>query len=79
MIPVQTQTASTDKSENGNNSEVFYAASFDSSKIASTRDSIDVKKIDNENDAWEWIRVNIGVIQEVTGNGNCGYHSFIGA
>ena len=68
-IPVQTKTASSNKSEKGNNSEAFDAASFDSSKIASTIDSIDVAKIDNENDAWEWIRVNIGVIQEVHGDG----------
>ncbi len=33
-IPVQNETASSDKSEKGNNSEAFYAASFDSSKIA---------------------------------------------
>ncbi len=62
MIPVQTKTTSTDKSEKGNNSEAFYAASFDYSKIASTSDSIDVRKIDNENNAWEWIHVNIGVV-----------------
>ncbi len=47
-IPVQNETASSVKTENGNSSEAFFA-SFDSNKIASARDSIDVKNIDNEN------------------------------
>ncbi len=51
MIPVQTKTASSDKSEKGNNSEAFYTDSFDYSEIASARDSVDVKMIDNDNDA----------------------------
>ena len=79
IIPVQTETASSDKSEKGNNSEAFCASSFNSSEIANARDSIVVIKIDNENDTREWIRENIGIIEEVTGDGNCGYRSFIGA
>ncbi len=42
-------------------------------------DSINVNKRDDEDDAWKWIHENIGVVQEVTGDGNCGYRSFIGA
>ncbi len=77
-IPVQTKTASSDRLEKGNNSEAFCASCLDHIDIASAKDSIDVTKIDND-DAWEWIHENIGVIQEVTGDGNCGYRSFISA
>ncbi len=79
MIPFQTRTTSADKSEIGNNPEAFHAASLNSSEIASAKDSIDVKKIDNENNAWEWIHENIGVFQEVTGDGHCVCRSFISA
>ncbi len=79
MIPTQTKSTSADKSEKGNNSEVFLCASSKCSEIASARDCIKVEKIDNADDAWRWICGNIWIVQEVTRGGNCWYHSFIGA
>ncbi len=79
MISTQTKATSEDKSEKGNNPDAFLSASSKSSDIASARDSVDVEKIENEDKNWKWNRENIGVVQKVTGDGNCGYCSFIGA
>ncbi len=48
MIPTHTKATSENKSEKGNNPDEFLSASSKSSEIASTRDSIGVEKIDNE-------------------------------
>ncbi len=38
-----------------------------------------MEKIDNKDGVWYWICENIGVVQEVTEDGNCGYCYIIGA
>ncbi len=53
MILVQIKAASANKSEKGNNSEAFPSTSYKSTEIGSARDSIDVKKIENEDNAWK--------------------------
>ncbi len=68
MISTQTKATSEDKSEKGNNPDAFLSTSFKSREIASTKDPINVKKIDNEDDAWKWICENIGLVQEATGD-----------
>ncbi len=79
MIPVQIKVTPEDESEKHNDSEPFLSATYKSSEIGSTKDFINAENIENEDNAWEWICENIGIIQEVTRDGYCGYSSFIGA
>ncbi len=55
IISTQAKATLEDKSEKGNNPNMILSASSKSSEIAIARDSIDVEKIDNEEDAWKWI------------------------
>ncbi len=77
--PTQTKATSKDNSEKGNNSGAFYTVNSKCSEIAGNRDCINVEKIDNADNTWRLICKNIGMVEDVTPDGNCGYHSCIGA
>ncbi len=78
MIPTQSKATSEDKSEKFSNPGVFLSVSSKCNEIASSKDCINGKNFENSEDAWYQIHENIGVVQDITGDGNCGYHSFIG-
>ncbi len=77
--PTQSKASSNDVSEKGNKHKVIFAANSNFSEMASTRDCINVKKNESEDDAMMWIGSNVGIIAKVTGDGNGGYCPFIGA
>ncbi len=71
--PSQSKVSSSDKSEKGKTPEVIFTAGSKCSEMARSRDCINVKNIENEDDAWRWICKNVGIAVKITGYGNCGY------
>ncbi len=52
--PTQSKASSSDKSERGNNPELISVSNSKCSEIASSRDCINVEKIENTYYEWSW-------------------------